>query len=286
MPNAGPKPRVKQLQAIFCGPHQALLVLVPTRYFCSMISVVVITKNEAHCIGRCLASLAGVVAEVVVVDSQSTDATVAIAQAAGAKVLIQPWLSFGPQKNVGANAATHPWILSLDADECLSPELAAELQQLVQRGMQGVYSFHFLHHYYGKPVHYGLENPQHKLRLYNRNEATWNSDAVHERLEFNSTVTITPLQGRLLHYGYINMEQHAQKSNRYSTLGAQAMFAKGRTSHRWKLWVSPAFTFFRAYVIKRGFLDGQLGFVLARWNAYTTWMKYAKLWALWQQKKP
>jgi glycosyltransferase involved in cell wall biosynthesis len=247
-----------------------------------MISAVIITKNEAHCIGRCIASLVGVAAEVVVVDSQSTDGTAQVAAAAGAKVLVQPWLGFGPQKNCGADAATHHWILSLDADECLSPALAAELKARVQQGLSGLYSFHFLHHYYCQAVHYGLENPQHKLRLYHRQQARWNTDAVHERLQFDAKTPITKLKGRLWHYGYTSLEQHAQKSNHYSTLGAQTLFAAGKKNHRWKLWISPAFTFFRAYVLKRGFMDGQLGFVLAKWNAYTTWLKYAKLWALWQ----
>lgn len=251
-----------------------------------MLSAVIITKNEAHCIGRCINSLHDVTDEIIVVDSSSTDDTAAIAKQLGALVIQHPWLGFGPQKNTGIDAAANDWILSIDADECLDAELGDAIKAQKQNGMSGIYSVHFLHHYYGHPIHYGLENPQHKLRLFNRKQVRWNDKPIHESLILPADINITKLNGRMRHFGYSSLEQHAQKSNSYSTLGAQDLFARGKKNYKWKLWVSPVFTFFQAYFFKLGFLDGRLGFILAKWNAHTTWLKYAKLWQMWQQKKP
>ena len=246
------------------------------------ISAVIITKNEAHCIARCIKSLQPVCSDIIVVDSGSTDGTPQIAAGLGATVVSQHWLGFGPQKNTGIRAAKHNYILSVDADECLDETLTASLIATAQNGLKGAYSVRFLHNYYGKFIHYGLENPQWKIRLFNRADFMWDEKEVHESLQMPAGYPVQKLTGRMLHYGYLSVEQHAKKSDAYSTLGAQQLFKKGKRNYGWKLIISPAFTFFLSYILKRGFLDGRTGFVLANWNAYTTFMKYAKLWGMYK----
>lgn len=244
------------------------------------VSAVLVTKNEALNVERCLASLARVVDEILVVDDFSTDDTAAICERLGARVVRQAWLGFGAQKNLANSLARHDWILSLDADEALDPALQRAVETARTRGLSGAYEISRLNSYYGRFVRHGLEYPDRKVRLFRRDAATWNDSLVHERLHFAGPVEITRLDGHLLHWAYARLEDHVAKANRYTTLAARDALARGRRPSAAKLLLGPLSTFVRAYFLRAGFLDGLHGLVLAALHAHGTFLKHAKLWDL------
>ncbi len=247
------------------------------------LSAVVITKNEGRNVERCLRSLAPVADEIVVVDDFSTDETAAMCERLGARVVRQQWLGFGEQKNFGNGLATGEWILSVDADEVLDPFLQRALVEAKALGLRGAYEISRLNFYYGRFVRHGLEHPDRKIRLFPRGSARWNSSLVHERLNLSERLQITRLDGHLLHYTYLAVEEHVAKANRYTTLAATDAFARGVRPSLAKLLLGPMVTFLKAYVLKRGFLDGRHGIVLAVLHAHGTFLKHAKLWDLHRQ---
>ncbi len=244
------------------------------------ISAVVITRNEARNVERCLRSLAPVADEVLVVDSGSTDGTVATCERLGARVVRQDWLGFGPQKNLANGLAAHPWILSVDADEALDAPLQAAIADAKGRGLSGAYEVSRLNWYYGKFLRHGFEYPDRKVRLFPRGQARWDDARVHESLRLDPGLPIRRLPGHLLHYTYERLEEHVVKQNRYTNLAAEDELAHGRRPSIPKIVLAPPAAFFRAYVLRRGFLDGLHGFVLAALHAHGTLQKYAKLWDL------
>lgn len=247
------------------------------------ISAIIISYNEEDRIAACLKSLEGVVDEVVVVDNGSTDNTQSIASSFGAIVFQQEWLGYGPQKNFAINQTTHDWILQIDCDERLDETLKQAIKKLKQCEMSGAYEIPFLHNYYGKFIRHGLQFPDKKLRLWNKKDFIWDDKQVHESLMVPAGFKLTKLQGYILHFTYISIEQHIKKSNRYSTEGAGQLFMKGKKNYWWKIWLSPFFTFVNAYFFRLGLLDGWHGFVIAKMEATTTFMKYAKLWQMWKE---
>ena len=249
------------------------------------LSAIVITRNEAHNLHDCLQSMHGLVDEIIVVDSQSTDDTVAIAQQHGAKVA-QPadWPGFGPQKNRALDLATCDWVFSIDADERVTPALAAEIKQLLQLGeANAAYQVPRLSSYCGKFIHHAGWQPDYVLRLFKRDTARFSDDLVHERV-----VTIQPviaLQNHLLHYSYLNFSQVLSKVDAYSTASAKQAYARGKRSSVAGALGHGAWAFFRTYVIRRGFLDGAHGLALAISNAETSYYKYLKLWHMEQAEE-
>jgi glycosyltransferase involved in cell wall biosynthesis len=244
------------------------------------VSAVVIAKNEGRNVERCLRSLAPIADEIVVVDDFSTDDTAAICERFGARVVLQEWLGFGGQKNFANGLATNEWILSIDADEALDPFLQRALVEAKGRGLRGVYEISRLNFYYGRFLRHGLEYPDRKIRLFPRGAARWNGSLVHERLELSERLPVTRLDGHLLHYTYLAIAEHVAKANRYTTLAAQDAFARGVRPSLAKLLLGPLATFLKSYLLKRGFLDGRHGLVLAALHAHGTFLKHAKLWDL------
>ncbi len=244
------------------------------------ISAVLITKNEARNVERCLRSLAPVADEVVVVDDFSSDETAAICERLGARVVRQAWLGFGPQKNVGIAAAANEWILSVDADEALDPFLQRAVAEAKARGLAGLYEVSRLNYYYGRFLRHGIDYPDRKVRLFPRRAARWNGSPVHESLDVSEPLPVTRLDGHLLHYTYLRIEEHVAKANRYSTLAAQDAYARGKRPSLAKMLLGPIATFVRSYVVKRGFLDGLHGLLLAALHAHATFLKHVKLWDL------
>ena len=246
------------------------------------LSAIVITRNEAHNLHDCLQSMQGLVNEIIVVDSQSTDNTVAIAQQHGAKVT-QPtdWPGFGPQKNRALDLASCDWVFSIDADERVTPELAAEIKQLLQLGgAHAAYKVPRLSSYCGKFIHHAGWQPDYVLRLFKRGTARFSDDLVHERV-----VTVQPvvaLHNHLLHYSYLNFAQVLSKVDAYSTASAKQAYARGKRSSVAGALGHGVWAFFRTYVIRRGFLDGAHGLALAISNAETSYYKYLKLWHMQQ----
>jgi glycosyltransferase involved in cell wall biosynthesis len=244
------------------------------------ITAVIITKNEERNIQRCLDSLKPVVDEIIVVDSNSTDNTVALCRQAGARVIVQDWLGYGPQKNLGHNAASHDYILSIDADEALDEQLAKCILEEKRKGLQGIYQLSRFNYYYGRFIRHGADYPDKKIRLFNRTNTRWDEKEVHETLNIDPGQHITNLKGHLLHYTYYRFEEHITKINYYTSLAAQDYFRRGKKASVFKIIFSPLNTFIQSYILKRGFLDGLHGFTLAIMHAYATFARYVKLWEL------
>jgi len=249
------------------------------------ITAVIITHNEARNIQRCLASLKTVADEIIVIDSFSTDDTVAICKKEGAIVKQQAWSGFGPQKNAGIQLASHEYILSLDADEALDEDLKATILAAKKESLQGVYDFTRLNFYYGKFLRHGVEYPDFKIRLFPKTTVRWNDELVHETLLVPADLPKTRLKGHLLHYTYFTIQEHIAKANKYTDLGAELNFQKGKRASWFKIVFGPFATFMQAFIFKGGFLDGGHGFIVAVFHAHGTFMKYAKLWQLNNQKK-
>ena len=249
------------------------------------LSAIVITRNEAHNLHDCLLSMHGLVNEIIVVDSQSTDATVAIAQQHGAKVA-QPadWPGFGPQKNRALDLATCDWVLSIDADERVTSELAAEIKQVLQAGVSDVvYKLPRLSSYCGKFIHHAGWQPDYVLRLFKRSTAKFSDDLVHERVV--TALPVHALHNHLLHYSYLNFSQVLSKVDAYSSASAKQAYARGKRSSVAGAVGHGAWAFFRTYVIRRGFLDGGHGLALSISNAETSYYKYLKLWQMQQAEE-
>lgn len=256
------------------------------------LSVVLITLNEAANLERTLASVRWA-REIVIVDSGSSDATLRIARAAGARVFVEAWRGFGAQKNSAISKATGDWILSLDADEEVSQELAREIQALLAEdgpGKFAAYRVPRLNHFLGTPLRHGGYWPDPKLRLFRHGAARFEERAVHESMEARGPVG--DLKGHLIHRCYPTLAEYIEHMNRYSTAGA-AMLVSGRrarSSWSWLVWnafLNPAATFLYNYVVRLGFLDGRAGLLQhLNQSVYIHW-KYAKAWeTVREQDKP
>ena len=244
------------------------------------LSVILITKNEAQRIGPALASVA-FADELVVVDSGSTDDTVALAEAAGARVLhTTDWPGFGRQKQRALDAARGTWVLAIDADERLDDELAAAVQAVVARPLDAqapvAYETSRMSALCGRWMRHGGWYPDRGLRLFQRARARFSEDLVHERVIVDGPVG--RLRGLLLHDSIPTLADAIDKMNRYSGGRAKDLLAKGRQGGLGAAVGHGLWTFIRTYVIKRGFLDGRMGFVLAVHNAETSYYRYLKMW--------
>lgn len=244
-----------------------------------MITAVIITKNEERNIGRCLASLQGVADEIIVLDSHSTDQTESICNQHAVRFIRQDWLGYSATKNLGNSLASHPYILSLDADEALSEDLTASILVL-KPNLDGAYSFNRLAFYCGRPIRHGGWYPDEKIRLFPKGGAEWKGDFVHEELVPANGLTLGKLNGDLLHFTYYSTEEHIHRAKKYASLAADAMRTKGkgRLGLALKAVFSPGWRFFSMYLLKLGFLDGKSGWDIARITAKEVWWKYT--WAL------
>ena len=236
------------------------------------ISALIITYNEAKHIGTCIDSLAGVVDEVVVVDSFSTDGTIAIARDKGATVIEEVFTGFGPQKNLGAERATHDYIMSIDADEVLSPELRAAILQLKQSPIIGSYYVHRLNHIGNQPIYSCGWYPDTRTRLYNKKEAKWDNKTVHEELLIHDKPK--QLTGDLWHYSYDNYDEMKERADRYGRLGAESIKDKNKLRLLVKLVLNPVAKFVKSYILQKGYADGYAGWMISRYKARETFLKY------------
>jgi glycosyltransferase involved in cell wall biosynthesis len=247
------------------------------------LSVILITRNEEANLDDCLASLEGIAQQVVVVDTNSSDRTLEIAQNHGATIA-QPhdWPGFGPQKNRALDLATEEWVLSLDADERLTPALRSEILTAIHHSAHvDCFAIPRLSWYCGRFIRHSGWSPDYVDRLFRRGTARFSDDLVHERLIPNGTVA--KLENPMLHYSFMNYSQVLQKLDRYSTASAEQAFAKGKTSSPLKAVLHGAWAFIRTYIVRAGFLDGSQGFTLAMSNAQGTYYRYIKLWHLNQE---
>lgn len=241
------------------------------------LSAVIITQNEERNIGRCIDSLTGVADEIVVVDSGSCDQTEQICKEKGAIFQHHDWAGFSGQKNYAETLASGDWVLSIDADEALSPALQAEVKELKQLTPQDqAFRLKRLTNFCGSWIRHCGWYPDAKVRIWPRGKASW-AGSIHETIELVSAPRITTLKGDLLHYSYYSIDELAERQPKYYTLGAQEALAKGKRCSAAALVARTAWTFLRDYVIRLGFLDGYAGYVVCKMNAHYTFMKYATL---------
>lgn len=252
------------------------------------LSVVIITRNEEHNIGRCLASVAPVADDIVVVDSFSTDGTAAIVRSfrlpngREARFVEHAFEGHIAQKNWAITQAAFPWVLSLDADEALSGPLQRSIAEAKRSGRADGYTMARLTNYCGTWVRHGGWYPDTKLRLWDSRKGRWGGVDPHDRYEMEPGAHVEHLQGDLLHYSYHSIDDHLKQVDYFTTIAAKAYHARGRRAGLWRLVVSPVAKFIGAYVLQLGMLDGRTGLTIARISAYATYLKYAKLRALQQ----
>ena len=242
------------------------------------ISVIIITKNEAHDIRECLASVAWA-DEIIVLDSGSTDDTLAIAREFTSLVYTSAdWQGFGIQKNRALAYASKNWVLSLDADERVDAALQKEIQQVLQSSQSDVYFIPRLSSFCGRFIHHSGWRPDNVARLFKRGRAEFSPHLVHESLLFNAPAGY--LSNPILHMSYKNLDEVLDKMQRYAMLGAAELQAKNKRSSLAGAVGHGVWAFVRTYVIRLGFLDGAQGFMLAVNNAETTYYKYLQLYFL------
>ena len=242
------------------------------------LSVTIITKNEKDDIAAALDSVAWA-DERIVVDSGSTDGTADIASRCGARVVSREWPGYVAQKNYAASIASCDWILSLDADERVTPALAREVQRILadapaHRGFRiPRVTFHL-----GRWIRSTDWYPDDQLRLYDRRVAEWTGRYVHEGVTVKGS--IGRLRGELEHHAYRDIAEHLATIDHYTTLAARQMFEEGRRATVWHLAVVPQLTFLRNYLLKGGFREGRAGLIISAMNKYYVFLKFAKLWEL------
>ncbi len=242
------------------------------------VTATVITFNEAANLAAALESVAWA-DEILVIDSESTDDTVAIARRYTDRVIVRPWPGYIAQKNFAAEQARHDWILSLDADERVSPPLADELRALLAAGPAAAgYRLPRVTFHLGRWIRSTDWYPDRQLRLYDRRRARWTGRHVHESVKADGPVV--DLRGELLHYAYRDLSHHLETMDRYTTLAARQMHEDGRRAGWVDLALHPPAAFLRNYLLRGGFRDGVPGLIISAMNARYVGLKFAKLWEL------
>ena len=238
------------------------------------LSAVLITRNAAAVLAPCLESLA-FADEIVVVDSGSSDGTAEIARRFGARLVQKEWLGFGRQKQYAVDQARHDWVLCLDADETVSPQLAASIQAALAAPVSPVYRMPRRNRFLGRWLSHGEGYPDWSPRLFNRMNARWSDDLVHEKVLY--AVTPGTLQGDLLHDSSDDLTAYLERQNRYTTLAARQAYELGRSAGLFHILMSPVVRFLKFYVLRLGFLDGMPGLLHISIGCMNSYLKYAKL---------
>ena len=249
------------------------------------LSVVIICFNEEKNIGRCIDSVADVADEILILDSYSTDQTVAIAESKGAIVKQEAFKGFIEKKNKAVELASHDYILSLDADEALSPLLAGSILRTKENFTNRAYRMNRCSNYCGKFIRHGSWYPDTKIRLFDRRIAHWGGTNPHDRVVLQNNIPVEHLKGDILHYSYHTVSEHVNQNNKLSTLAAESLFANGKKTNLLNIIVRPWWNFFVSFIIRAGFLDGLFGFVIAIQIAHMTFLKHLKLYLLFKSGK-
>jgi hypothetical protein len=241
------------------------------------LTVAIITRNAGALLEACLKS-ASFADEIVVIDSGSTDGTVELALRHGARVVQKDWLGFGRQKQLAVDTATHDWVLCVDADEQVSEALRESMLRELRAPRCGAYAMARCNRFLGRWLRHGEGYPDWCVRLFDRRQARWSDDSVHEKV----TTSAPPgrLTGDLLHESAEDLEHYLEKQNRYTSLQAAALHAQGRTAGVLQLVLAPLVRFVKFYLLRLGFLDGVPGLVHVGIGCMNTFNKYAKLIAL------
>ena len=250
------------------------------------ISVVIITLNEEKNLARCLDSVKDIADEIVIVDSYSTDNTTAIARNYNSKVIEHAFMGYVEQKNFATRQAANDWILSLDADEALTPELQKSILEIKKSPQYDVYQMSRLTNYCGQWIKHCGWYPDVKSRLYDRRKGMWQGEQIHEYWETHDVhAKAGKLRGDLLHYSYYTISDHIRQIEKFSEVLAKIAIGNGKTSSILKVWSAPKWKFFTDYFIKLGFLDGYSGYLVCKLSAFATFVKYSKIRQYSQMKK-
>jgi glycosyltransferase involved in cell wall biosynthesis len=243
-----------------------------------MISVVIITLNEERNIERVLRSVAGLTDDIVVVDSGSEDRTCSICESHGARVIRRDWEGYSSAKNYGNSQARHSWILSLDADEALSPQLRESVETQLQEEWpeNRVYSFNRLTNFCGRWVRHSGWYPDPKVRIWHRDFGRWDG-YIHERPVFIGKPEKVHLKGDLLHYSFYTRDDYRRQAEKYARMSAEELLRQGKRVPLLKMWLAPWVRFLRDYFFRGGFLDGSTGMEVCIGNARGVKMKYVFL---------
>jgi glycosyltransferase involved in cell wall biosynthesis len=244
------------------------------------LSVVIITYNEQENIGRCIRSVKCLADEIIVLDSGSTDKTVAIARSLGAVVYHQKFKGYIEQKNHALRLASNDYILSLDADEALDARLTTSILEAKKKLKYKAWSMNRTTNFCGRFLRRGLWYPDRKIRLFDRRIAKWGGLNPHDKIVLKKGVAVHHLKGDILHYAFNSPEDHINRNNRISSIAAQSYYETGRRSSWYKMIVHPAWAFFNGYILRRGFLEGVEGFSFAVNTAHQVFLKYCKLYRL------
>ena len=240
------------------------------------ISVVMISQNEGHIIEKTFKSIEGLTDDIILVDSGSTDDTLAIAKKYKATIIKSPWYGYGKNKNIGISKSKYHWILSLDADEVIDEQLFKTLTHKTFFNENIIYRFRFSVLIGNVRLKYGCGTIK-KIRIFNKKKAKWNNDLLHESLVYNDKMKIEELKGNVHHYSYRNINHYMQKMQNYTTLSAGQMHLKNKKATFTKIYINPVYSFIINYIFRFGFLDGFWGFTFAKISTYSSFFKYIKL---------
>ena len=244
------------------------------------LSAVVITYNEEANIQRCLASLKPVADQLLIVDSYSEDQTVVLAESVGAEVSYHAFEGHVPQKQYAVQTARYDHILSLDADEALTPELQDSLLKAKASGLPHAYTVKRLTNYCGQWIYHCGWYPDKKVRLWNRNQGQWGGMNPHDRVILDRHIRVESLDGHLLHYSFPTIDSHVHTSNKFSTIVAKERYQQNRPpSLLIHVLLNPVFTFWKKFLLQGGFKEGFYGLVICLISSYYNFLKYAKAWA-------
>ncbi len=241
------------------------------------ISGVVITYNEEKNIERCLISMLKVCDEILIIDSNSVDKTIEIAQKYNVKIVEQSFLGYTKQKNFAIEQASFDCILSLDADEVLSDKLVNSILQVKSLWNFDGYEMNRLTNYCGKWVRHCGWYPDRKIRLFDRRKASWIGGNLHEKMTMNTGASLSRIKGDLLHYSYYTIDDHLKQVEKFTKISSQELFQKGYCPSCFKVAISGPVKFFRDFILKLGFLDGYTGFRISFISSFATFLKYARV---------
>ena len=240
------------------------------------LSVVIITHNEERNIGRCLDSVKVVADDIVVIDSLSTDKTEEICRKYDANFISQKWLGYSDTKNFGNSRAKYDWILSIDADETITEELSKSILSAKALDEKEFYKYNRLTNYCGKWIKHSGWYPDSKVRIFDRNKAKWTGQ-IHEKLEFDTNISVGMLKGESLHYSYYSISEHISKMNGFTDISSHELFTNGKRCSIFKLIFKTKLKFLSVYFWKLGFLDGYYGLIIAVLSAMSEFVKFSKL---------
>jgi len=239
------------------------------------LSVGLIVNNEERILGKTLDAIKDLADEIIIIDSGSTDSTIEIAKSRGAKVFLEEWKGFGPQKNSVIEKCSGEWILLIDADEVVSPELKEKIKEIIEKNENKVYEINRCSVCFGKELKHGGWSNQYATRLWKKGSVKVSDNLVHE--EFLTELPKEKIKEKIYHYTYLTLSDYIARFDRYTTLGAEEYLKRGKKASFFNIVINPFFKFIRMYIFRLGFLDGLEGLIIAIFSGMYTMTKYFKL---------